>query len=117
MTFAELAAHPSLRRAIEEKGYEQPTSVQQAVLAAGSADADLLVSAETGSGKTIAFGLALAPTLMGDKPALPPAGKPLALVIAPTRELALQVQRELAWLYAPAGGRLAACVGGMEMRH
>ncbi|MGB0799031.1 MAG: DEAD/DEAH box helicase, partial [Planktomarina sp.] len=44
------------------------------------------------------------------------AGPPLALVIAPTRELALQVKRELQWLYGEAGARLASCVGGMDMR-
>ena len=45
---------------------------------------------------------------------VPPA--PLALVIAPTRELALQVQRELAWLYADTGAAIVACVGGMDAR-
>ena len=44
------------------------------------------------------------------------AGAPLALVIAPTRELALQVRRELEWLYAETGARIASCVGGMDMR-
>ncbi len=44
------------------------------------------------------------------------AGKPLALIIAPTRELALQVQRELAWLYKHANARVIACVGGMDPR-
>ena len=42
------------------------------------------------------------------------AGAPLALVIAPTRELALQVERELTWLYAYAGARIVTCVGGMD---
>src|SRR3546814_18722801 len=45
---------------------------------------------------------------------LPFATSPLALVIAPTRELALQVSRELAWLYGKAGARIATCVGGMD---
>jgi ATP-dependent RNA helicase DeaD len=116
MTFAELGAHPTLRRALDQKGYTQPTPVQAAVLAPGLARRDLLVSAETGSGKTVAFGLAIAPTIMGEDAELGPAGRPRALVIAPTRELALQVQRELTWLYAGARGRVAACVGGMEMR-
>ena len=116
MTFADLAAHPSLDRAIAARGYETPTPVQAAVLAPEHRDVDLLVSAQTGSGKTAAFGLALAQTLLGEAERLPRAQAPLALVIAPTRELALQVQRELAWLYEPAGGRLASCVGGMEMR-
>ena len=77
---------------------------------------DLLVSAQTGSGKTVAFGLAMATTLMGAEERLPPAGKPMALIIAPTRELAMQVQRELSWLYAEAGARVVTCVGGMDGR-
>src|ERR687890_522644 len=44
----------------------------------------------------------------------PASGQPLALVIAPTRELALQVRGELSWLYAPAGGRVASVVGGTD---
>ena len=75
---------------------------------------DLLVSAQTGSGKTIAFGLALAETLLEGADAMGPAGDPLALIIAPTRELALQVQRELSWLYHYAGARIVSCVGGMD---
>ena len=47
---------------------------------------------------------------------LPPAAAPLALIVAPTRELALQVMRELSWLYAGAGARLVSCVGGMDAR-
>ena len=45
---------------------------------------------------------------------LPFSRGPLALVIAPTRELAIQVSRELDWLYANAGARLVTCVGGMD---
>ena len=75
---------------------------------------DLLVSAQTGSGKTIAFGLALADTLLEGAETMGPAGDPLALIIAPTRELALQVQRELSWLYHYAGARIVSCVGGMD---
>ncbi len=105
-----------LARALSDRGYADPTPVQAAVLEAAAGDRDLLVSAQTGSGKTVAYGLAMAGMLIGDAEALPPAGAPLALVIAPTRELALQVQRELFWLYGPAGGRITACVGGMDPR-
>lgn len=105
-----------LARALSDRGYADPTPVQAAVLEAAAGDRDLLVSAQTGSGKTVAYGLAMAGMLIGEAEALPPAGAPLALVIAPTRELALQVQRELSWLYAPAGGRITACVGGMDPR-
>ena len=104
-----------LARALTERNYAEPTPVQQAVLDAAP-DRDLLVSAQTGSGKTVAFGLAIAGTLLGPEEALPPPAAPLALVIAPTRELALQVQRELTWLYAQTGARVVPCVGGMDPR-
>ncbi len=106
----------TLRDALDARGYEQLTPVQEAVLAPELQGADLLVSAQTGSGKTVGFGLSIAPTLLGDAETFAPADAPLALVIAPTRELALQVKRELQWLYAKAGAHLASCVGGMDMR-
>ncbi len=105
-----------LAAALAAKGYAEPTPVQEAVLAEGTAGRDLLVSAQTGSGKTVAFGIALAPDLLGDAVRMGPPRVPLALAIAPTRELALQVQQELAWLYAGAGARVVACVGGTDPR-
>ena len=110
------AMNAALARALSERGYEEPTPVQSAVLASEAEGRDLLVSAQTGSGKTVAFGVALATTLLGDAERFGPAGLPLALIVAPTRELALQVQRELEWLYGPAGGKVASCVGGMDIR-
>lgn len=107
---------PALARALEGKGYTKMTEVQEAVLTDEAAGADLLVSAQTGSGKTVAFGLAIAPTLLGDDDRFDHAAAPLALVVAPTRELALQVQRELLWLYGEAGARIVSCVGGMDAR-
>ncbi|TCM77579.1 DEAD/DEAH box helicase [Rhodovulum steppense] len=107
---------PTLSEALAERGFDTLTEVQQAVTAAELAEADLLVSAQTGSGKTVGFGLAIAPTLMGDESRLDLPGAPLALIVAPTRELALQVQRELAWLYARAGARVVSCIGGMDAR-
>ncbi|PZQ64814.1 MAG: helicase [Phenylobacterium zucineum] len=109
------ASHPALARALETRGYKEPTPVQAAVLEAEAAR-DLLVSAQTGSGKTVAFGLAAAPVLLGEAERFDRADAPLALVIAPTRELALQVARELGWLYADAGGKIVTCVGGMDAR-
>jgi ATP-dependent RNA helicase DeaD len=109
------SASPALDRALVARHYDEPTPVQTAVLAA-PADRDLLVSAQTGSGKTVAYGLALGPTLLGAEELLPPAGAPLALVLAPTRELALQVERELTWLWAETGARIVPCVGGMDPR-
>lgn len=107
---------PVLGQALSGRGYTELTPVQEAVLADGLEAADLLVSAQTGSGKTVAFGLALAPTLLEGADRFAHAPSPLALVVAPTRELALQVKRELEWLYANTGAAIASCVGGMDMR-
>ncbi|WP_419815556.1 DEAD/DEAH box helicase [Glacieibacterium sp.] len=109
------ATHPALASALAARGYAEATAVQAAVLEADSSR-DLMVSAQTGSGKTVAYGLALATTLLGEAEKFPRAGAPLALIIAPTRELALQVARELEWLYAAAGGVIVTCVGGMNVR-
>ncbi len=103
---------PLLSEALSARGYAAPTPVQAAVLEAEPAR-DLIVSAQTGSGKTVAFGLAMAAQLL-ENGSLPFVREPLALVIAPTRELALQVSRELVWLYEKAGARIATCVGGMD---
>ncbi len=86
------------------------------MLAEGATERDLLVSAQTGSGKTVAFGLAIAPRLLGEGDRIGPAGAPRALVVCPTRELALQVHRELSWLYGETGARITTCVGGMDPR-
>lgn len=111
-----LTSSPPLARALAERNYSDPTPVQNAVLEDAATGRDLLVSSQTGSGKTVAYGLAIGSTLLGDAEAFGRAGQPLALIIAPTRELALQVQRELAWLYKHANARVIACVGGMDPR-
>ncbi|HBZ43311.1 MAG TPA: ATP-dependent RNA helicase [Maritimibacter sp.] len=108
--------HPLISEALVERGYETLTPVQEAVSDPALVDQDLLVSAQTGSGKTVGFGLAIAPTLLDGENAFGPAAAPLALIVAPTRELALQVKRELGWLYGKTGARMASCVGGMDMR-
>ncbi len=112
MTFANLPA--PLSEALATRGYIAPTPVQAAVLQADAAARDLIVSAETGSGKTVAFGVAMAGDLLDSDGTVRPTKAPLALIIAPTRELALQVGRELGWLYAATGARVATCVGGMN---
>lgn len=112
MAFADLPA--LLAEALAARGYAAPTPVQAAVLEPEAAGRDLIVSAQTGSGKTVAFGLAMAPELLGEDGRVVPTREPHALIIAPTRELALQVSRELIWLYGPSGARIATCVGGMD---
>lgn len=105
-----------LNEALAERGYHTLTSVQQAVIAPELENKDLVVSAETGSGKTVGFGLAIAPKLLGENKAFDNPGSPLALIIAPTRELAMQVKQELTWLYEKVGAKIVSCVGGMDMR-
>jgi len=104
----------SIARALAERDYTEATPVQAAVLEAEADERDLLVSAQTGSGKTVAYGIAIAETLLEGADTMGPATTPRALIIAPTRELAMQVQRELSWLYQYAGARVVACVGGMD---
>lgn len=104
---------PVLSDALTARGYEALTPVQTQVSEDQAKGRDLLVSAQTGSGKTVAFGLAMGDELL-EEGRMPYATSPLALIVAPTRELALQVSRELSWLYARAGARIATCVGGMD---
>ena len=105
--------HPALAAALAARGYDTLTPVQSEVLKDEAQGRDLIVSAKTGSGKTVAFGLAIADQLLeGDNVSW--TREPLCLVIAPTRELAMQVSKELDWLYASAGARVVTCVGGMD---
>ena len=103
-----------LSEALAARGYEEPTPVQAAVLEEQAAGRDLIVSAQTGSGKTVAFGLAMAPQLLDHTGLARLTEAPLALIIAPTRELAMQVSTELTWLYGKTGVRVTTCVGGMN---
>ena len=103
-------------RALLARGYRRLTPVQRAVLRVEAADADLLVSARTGSGKTVAFGLALARRLVGPDGRVAPAAGPRALVVTPTRELAMQVRSELGWLFEGTGARVGCLIGGADRR-
>ena len=107
---------PALARALAERNYNDATPVQSAVLAKEAEARDILVSAQTGSGKTVAYGLAIASTILGKAEKMGAIAAPVALIIAPTRELALQVERELGWLYQYAAARIVSCVGGMDSR-
>lgn len=103
-----------LARALTERKYEDPTPVQTAVMEEKAEGRDLVVSAQTGSGKTVAYGLAIAKSLLGDADRFNVDAVPIALIVAPTRELAMQVERELEWLYHYTGARILSCVGGMD---
>ncbi len=112
--FQDLSLHPTVATALSRKGYELAMPVQAAVLAPEAADRDLLVSSQTGSGKTIAFGLVFAPAVLEGRPPVSAKGvlQPRVLVVAPTRELATQVSQELGWLFGDAPVRLASFTGG-----
>ena len=104
-----------LRKALEERGFADMTVVQRAVLADTALGRDLQISSQTGSGKTVAIGLVLAPRLLEAAKA-GRASKEMrslrALVIVPTRELAVQVSGELEWLFAEVPGLTVECVTG-----
>lgn len=105
-----------LRAALEGKGFTKLTSVQEAALDTIEDRRDLRISSQTGSGKTVALGFVMAPEIIefvgaADFNPRNPQG-PNVLVIAPTRELAAQVQKELGWLFADIRGVRVECVTG-----
>ena len=108
----------ALRQALEKRGFSQLTAVQTAVLntivEGRDENRNLRISSQTGSGKTIALGIALAARVLAPAPDAP---GPLALIITPTRELAAQVQGELSWLFESAAGvQVDVVTGGTEVR-
>lgn len=107
-----LAAAPAaLLAALTKRGFEKLTPVQEAVANADDGARDLRISSQTGSGKTVAIGFALA-----DKLVAPDRVGPTTLVIAPTRELAMQVRDELAWLFAGTlDARCEVVTGGTNL--
>ncbi|MBL8738601.1 MAG: DEAD/DEAH box helicase [Planctomycetes bacterium] len=100
---------PLLRAALQRRGFPGLTEVQAAVLHADDGVRDLRIRSQTGSGKTVALGLALAARVAGGAGQRP---GPTTLVIAPTRELAAQVKEELSWLFADVPGVQCAVVTG-----
>src|SRR5690606_16064818 len=111
---SDLEAVPQpLRDALARRGFARLTEVQHAVLRAladEGAARDLRLSSQTGSGKTVAIGLALAPGLAA--PVEPARPRLAALLVVPTRELAEQVARELRWLFAGLPEAAIECVTG-----
>jgi ATP-dependent RNA helicase RhlE len=113
MSFDHLGLRPELLRAIAEEGYEQPTPVQEQAIPIVLTGRDLLAGAQTGTGKTAAFVLPMLQRLHETRPA----GRPRvrALVVTPTRELALQVEESVRvyGTYLPV--RSVAIYGGVGM--
>ena len=98
-----------VRRAIAERGYERPTPVQTATLRPILAGKDVIVRSKTGTGKTAAFGIPIIERIPAGR------GRPSALIMAPTRELAIQVAEELQALSKLKGLRVATIYGGASM--
>jgi len=107
---------PALARALAERGYTELTSVQEAVLEPALAARDLRITSQTGSGKTLAIGFALRGLVAETARADRGVARPRALIVTPTRELARQVEEELAWLFAGSAGRVASVAGGGNYR-
>ena len=114
MAFAQLGLNPLVVKAVEASGYTEPTAVQIQAIPATLEGTDLLVSSQTGSGKTAAFMLPCLHRL--DQPSALPGRGPRVLVLTPTRELAQQVTRA-AETYGKFLKRLrvVAAVGGAPL--
>jgi superfamily II DNA/RNA helicase len=127
--FSQLGVSAEVEQALAARGIVEPFRIQALVVPDALAGRDVLGKAPTGSGKTLAFGLPLVELLRADEPggaegasvsgraapaspATLPASSPAALVLVPTRELALQVTEELSLLGAPRGIRTEAAYGG-----
>ena len=95
MTFETLGLAPALLRALDEQGYTQPTRIQEQAIPLALEGHDLLAGAQTGTGKTAAFGLPLLQHLGTAAHVVNGPRKPRALILAPTRELAVQVHDSL----------------------
>jgi len=113
---------PAISEALTQRGFTTLTPIQQAVLDPAHEGRDLRLFSQTGSGKTVAVGLVLAPEL--ERMAQAHAGEastgvatPGVVLIAPTRELAAQLGRELSWLYAPLGASVCVVTGGTSYAH
>jgi ATP-dependent RNA helicase RhlE len=114
MSFTNLGLAPALCAPLGRQGYHEPTPVQTAAIPVVLGGGDLVARAQTGTGNTAAFGLPMIHRLH-----LQHAGRnlqnPRGLVLVPTRELAVQVQRALATYGAPLRYRVAAVFGGVSM--
>ncbi len=115
-------APAGLGAALRNAGFESFTAIQHAILKPELEDRDLRISSQTGSGKTVALGLLLAPSVANAATTARPKksrksapASPVALLIAPTRELAGQLGRELSWLYKPLAARVTVVTGGTSV--
>jgi ATP-dependent RNA helicase DeaD len=109
--FAELALAPELRRALSDLGYEEPTPIQRAAIPPLLEGRDLVGQAATGTGKTAAFALPVLQRLLREGGR----AEPLALVLVPTRELAVQVSEAMHRYGHNIGARVLPIYGGQPI--
>jgi ATP-dependent RNA helicase RhlE len=109
MKFDTLELDPRLRENVQRMGFEHPTPIQSAAIPPALEGSDILGSAETGTGKTAAFLLPILQRLVTS----PHSRDPRALIVVPTRELALQVSQEATQLSRGLKVRLATIYGGV----
>lgn len=108
---------PPFAQALVRRGFTALTPIQTAVLDPALEGQDLRLASKTGSGKTLALGFVIARGMPPrPRPRTGRAAEPYALVIAPTRELAAQLQKELAWLFEPMAATIAVVAGGANYR-
>jgi ATP-dependent RNA helicase RhlE len=110
VTFSSLGLDPRLLKAVDEMGFTHPTAIQQQSIPPAMKGGDVLACAMTGSGKTAAFLLPILNRLL-----TLPRGTTRVLVLAPTRELAAQIEAERAALCAGTGLTGASIFGGVAM--
>ena len=114
MSFSNLGLTSSICASLARLGYDAPTPIQTRAIPAVMVGTDLLARAQTGTGKTAAFGLPMIERLVarraGPRPRLP-----RGLVLVPTRELALQVHRALSTYGSPMQLRVTSIFGGVGM--
>ena len=116
MPFASLGLVDDLARTVAARGYTTPTPIQSQAIPVILAGRDLLAAAQTGTGKTAAFTLPLLQRLQTRPETRMPAGRPRALVLTPTRELAAQVADSVRVYGRHVAPRTALVVGGVSMK-
>ena len=107
-SFHNLGLDAPILKVLDRLQFHTPTPIQAQAIPDGLKGEDIIGVAQTGTGKTLAFSLPIIQRLIRH------GGR--GLILLPTRELALQVKRELDWLYEMTGASVASCVGGMDMR-
>jgi superfamily II DNA/RNA helicase len=116
LTFEELPLRPETKAALKEHGFASPFPIQEMVLPIALADGDVIGQAKTGTGKTLAFGIPLIERVIAPKDAewkeLEHQGLPQVLVVVPTRELCIQVAKDIEELAGNRGIRTLAVYGG-----